>query len=1128
MTDRLPLFLLSIALLSCSTGGNTVEVPQPDLPPDAADSRSEDLAVPPEIPLDEDSPDVPAVPDAADAEFPEPGCEAGTGCFLDPCQNNSDCLSGWCVEHLGEGVCTSTCQEECPAGWTCRQVQGDGPDVAFICVSGFSNLCKPCASNADCKSPGGSDDVCIDYGIEGSFCGGPCGTAEDGTQLACPWGFTCKSALTVEGGRTQQCVADTGICPCTAKSAALGLSTPCSISNEFGNCTGKRFCSADGLSECDASVPAQEMCNGLDDDCDGDVDEPMEVAGNWVNLCDDANDCTTDLCNGEGGCEQVAIDQDECKDGNPCTVADHCILGVCTGTPVDCDDSNPCTDDTCAEAGGCVFTPNNAKCDDANPCTVADQCSDGSCVGVVIPCDCKLDSDCAALEDGDVCNGVLACDVASIPFQCVVVPESTITCPEPAGASAPCLEASCDPVSGKCSFVSANNGAACDDGDPCSVADSCVAGQCTPGPDANCNDGNPCTDDSCDPKSGCIHGPNSLPCQDDDPCTLQDHCAFGACVPGKAMDCDDKNPCTDDLCDAATGCIHSANAAACDDGNSCTAGDHCESGKCVLVAATQCDDKNPCTDDSCNPATGCLFKLTEAPCDDGNVCTTGDHCHLGTCISSGSLQCDDKNPCTDDSCNPTAGCTFTPNAAACNDSNPCTLGDTCSAGKCKGLKPLQCGDGDVCTDDWCDPATGCAHAPNTAPCNDGNACTAGEACNAGACAGGKSVGCNDSNPCTDDSCDPTNGCMYVPNSVSCDDGNVCTTKDACSAGQCAGGPPPDCSDGNLCTDDACDSKLGCIHAYNQVACDDADVCTTGDKCNQGQCGGTGSLACDDLNPCTADTCAPKTGCVFTPAPDNTPCGAGKTCQGGTCSDCVHGTKTFTYTGGVQTIDLPACAASVTIEAWGAQGGWYDSQSYGGKGGYAKGRATNLAGKTLSIYVGGKGGHSGQVAVGGWNGGGAHTGAATYTVGGGGASDVRVGGQALSNRILVAGGGGASAWCYNSSGIGGEGGGLTGTGGGHSGNSPDGWGKPGTQSAGGAGGNFSGQWGTAGTLGQGGLADNSNGGCGGAGGGGGGYYGGGGGGHGGGGGGGSSYIQGLLDTDTQTGVRQGDGQVVVTW
>ncbi len=40
----------------------------------------------------------------------------------------------------------------------------------------------------------------------------------------------------------------------------------------------------------------------------------------------------------------------------------------------------------------------------------------------------------------------------------------------------------------------------------------------------------------------------------------------------------------------------------------------------------------------------------------------------------------------------------------------------------------------MCTDDLCDPAAGCGHADNTAPCDDGNACTTTDTCANGSCA----------------------------------------------------------------------------------------------------------------------------------------------------------------------------------------------------------------------------------------------------------------------------------------------------------------------------------------------------------------------------------------------------------
>ena len=48
------------------------------------------------------------------------------------------------------------------------------------------------------------------------------------------------------------------------------------------------------------------------------------------------------------------------------------------------------------------------------------------------------------------------------------------------------------------------------------------------------------------------------------------------------------------------------------------------------------------------------------------------------------IVCNDNNPCTNDSCDPASGCVFTNNTAACDDNDPCTIGDVCGGGSCTG------------------------------------------------------------------------------------------------------------------------------------------------------------------------------------------------------------------------------------------------------------------------------------------------------------------------------------------------------------------------------------------------------------------------------------------------------------
>jgi hypothetical protein len=851
-------------------------------------------------------------------ETPFEVCGPGEGCFLDPCSDNQQCQSGWCVEHMGDGVCTQECTEECPPGWNCKQVGLGGPDFTFICVSSHANLCRPCSSGADCKSTGGIEDLCLQYGDAGSFCGGSCTVDDD-----CPWGFSCQEATTVDGVSATQCLADAGVCPCTEKSVSLALFTPCENQNEFGTCSGKRFCTVDGLSDCDASIPMAEICNGLDDDCDGSSDEPEEFEGKLLLPCDDNNPCTEDACFGEDGCTYTPLTEGECLDGDACTIGDHCEEGVCVGAPIDCDDDNPCTDDVCDGLGGCDFLPNSADCDDSDPCTVADTCKDSVCVGYAVECDCTVDADCGKFDDGDPCTGTLLCNQNSLPYQCQVDPATVVKCDPPEGPDAFCLASICNPESGTCETVSEHQGLACDDNDACTVGESCQDGACIGGVPTNCNDGNPCTDDACLSESGCVYTDNQSSCQDGDACTIGDECQDGDCVPGLIPDCNDNNPCTDDTCDSNSGCMHVANTAACNDGNECSTGDHCESGDCVSVSSLDCDDKNPCTDDSCTPSGGCQHVPNTAPCSDQNACTANDTCFEGLCSPGVTMSCNDGNPCTDDSCDQQFGCLYAANALACNDGNECTLADTCKAGTCQSNVALSCQDDNVCTTDSCSPEQGCVHSLNSAPCDDGDLCTTKDQCQLGECVGSQPAQCNDNNPCTDDACAPKAGCTFVPNQATCDDGNACTTDDACVKGWCQGATLI-CNDQNLCTDDSCEPLTGCQFTPNEVPCDDGDACTSGDICAAGECAGPEGVNCDDSNVCTDDSCDSESGCVNTnnneSCDDSNECTVTDVCNGGGCAgsgepDCDDGEKCTTDTcdtiqGCLHTPITPCCGNAI--------------------------------------------------------------------------------------------------------------------------------------------------------------------------------------------------------------------------
>ncbi|MCB9739712.1 MAG: SMP-30/gluconolactonase/LRE family protein, partial [Deltaproteobacteria bacterium] len=103
-----------------------------------------------------------------------------------------------------------------------------------------------------------------------------------------------------------------------------------------------------------------------------------------------------------------------------------------------------------------------------------------------------------------------------------------------------------------------------------------------------------------------------------------------------------------------------------------------------------------------------------------------------------------------------------------------------------------CNDGNPCTKDSCDKATGACIFDTLQPgdaCDDGSACTVGDVCDLAGQCGGKGKTCDDSSPCTDDACDPATGdCVYKNLNKACDDGDACTKGDVCVGGACVSGP----------------------------------------------------------------------------------------------------------------------------------------------------------------------------------------------------------------------------------------------------------------------------------------------------------------------------------------------------
>lgn len=196
-------------------------------------------------------------------------CLGWYGC---PCEKNENCQIGFCVSSAEGKVCSGECIEssDCEAGWECREVKNSFGDPIFICIPGGVSLCQPCQENVDCSSELlQTADRCVSFGSSGNFCGTACDGPGD---PECLEGYSCQNVPVVGGDSSDQCVPDDGICECSELAIQLDALTDCFVNNEWGTCWGKRECLITGLTDCSAEVPAREVCNGIDDDCDSETD----------------------------------------------------------------------------------------------------------------------------------------------------------------------------------------------------------------------------------------------------------------------------------------------------------------------------------------------------------------------------------------------------------------------------------------------------------------------------------------------------------------------------------------------------------------------------------------------------------------------------------------------------------------------------------------------------------------------------------------------------------------------------------------------------------------------------------------------------------------------------------------
>ena len=719
----------------------------------------------------------------------------GTACNDgNACTQTDTCQSGTCT---GSNPVTCTASDQCHTAGTCNTSTGvcSNPSKSDGTSCNDGNACTQTDTCQSGTCTGSNPVTCV--ASDQCHTAGTCNTTtgvcsnpakSDGTTCsdgnACTQTDTCQSG-TCTGSNPVTCVASdqchtagtcnttTGVCSNPAKSDG----TTCSDGNactqtdscQSGTCTGSNPLTCVASDQCHTAG----TCNTSTGVCSN----PAKTNG---TACNDGNACTqtdtcqsgtctggnsitctaSDQCHTAGSCDPASgacsnpakADGTGCSDGNACTQTDTCVAGTCTGgNSVTCTASDQCHGaGTCDPTSGACSNPAKADgtgCSDGNACTQTDTCVAGTCTGGN-PVTCTASDQChsagtcnpangtcstPAKADGSSCSDGNACTQTDTCTAGVCSGSNPIVC---VAADQCHVAGSCNSATGLCSNVPKADGTVCNDGNPNTQTDSCLAGVCV--------GTNP---------SACAGKNNYDPCDDGNACTNNDYCYEGVCNSGTPVDCNPGGDSCANSCDPATGNC-TGNAAAdgtpCYDGDVCTDPDLCQAGHCQgtfvpCVAADSCH-----TAGLCDPISGCFNPPKEdgAACDDGNGCTVGDVCSLGACESGAPIVCASPDQCHVGVCDPTDGACSTPakaNGSACDDGNSCTLGDVCQSGTCASGTPAVCVASDPCHDAGaCDPTSGLC--PDTAKaegasCDDGVECTQGDTCHQGTCSGTIQANC---------------------------------------------------------------------------------------------------------------------------------------------------------------------------------------------------------------------------------------------------------------------------------------------------------------------------------------------------------------------------------------------------
>jgi hypothetical protein len=320
--------------------------------------------------------DTDADPDA-DLDGSGAGAEVG-----DPCESNEECISGLCTDFSSAddipGFCTGFCSsaEDCPEGYDCALFTNSGGDVARICIP--RDLCID-----------GDDDG---FGV-GPGCIGP-DCVDDNDQVNLLADEVCDLLDNDCDGETDE---DT-----------VGAGEPCDT-GFVGVCgQGLQEC-VTGTLLCTPAPPGAEVCDGLDNDCDGEIDEDALDPPTWYR--DEDNDLYGRTDETAVGCtapDGYVAQPGDCDDGNPAIRpgADE----VCNAVDDDCDAETdempaigavPLYPDGDLDGYGRSDAPINACAGPPGFAILAGDCNDGN--GAINPAATELcngiDDDCDGATD---------------------------------------------------------------------------------------------------------------------------------------------------------------------------------------------------------------------------------------------------------------------------------------------------------------------------------------------------------------------------------------------------------------------------------------------------------------------------------------------------------------------------------------------------------------------------------------------------------------------------------------------------------------------------------------------------------------------------------------------------------